>query len=97
MGEKGVAIFDIADAAHPVQRAVWSGARFAYDVSIDGTRLFVAAGPEGVYLVDLAADGPRTFGLARSLGFASALVSHDHHTFILDRRANALRRIISTY
>jgi hypothetical protein len=50
-----------------------------------------------VYLVDLTADGPRTFGLARSLGFASALVSHDHHTFILDRRTNALRRIISTY
>jgi hypothetical protein len=97
MGEKGVAVFDITDAAHPVQRAVWTGARFAYDVSIDGTRLFVAAGPEGVYLVDLAPEGPRTFGLARSLGFASALVSHDHHTFILDRRANALRRIISTY
>ena len=97
MGEKGVAVFDITDAAHPTQRAVWTGARFAYDVSIDGTRLFVAAGPEGVYLVDLASDGPRTFGLARSLGFASALVSHDHHTFILDRRTNALRRIISTY
>ncbi|MGH7621961.1 MAG: hypothetical protein ACREMU_06440, partial [Gemmatimonadaceae bacterium] len=97
MGEKGVAIFDITDATQPKVRAIWTGARFAYDVSIDGTRLFVAAGPEGVYLVDLAADGPHTFGLARSLGFASALVSHDHHTFILDRRTNALRRIISTY
>ncbi len=97
MGEKGVAIFDITDAAHPKERNVWTGARFAYDVSIDGSRMFVAAGPEGVYLVDLNADGPHTFGLARSLGFASALVSHDHHTFILDRRTNALRRIISTY
>ena len=97
MGEKGVAIFDITDPTHPKERAQWTGARFAYDVSIDGTRMFVAAGPEGVYLVDLGTDGPHTFGLARSLGFASALVSHDHHTFILDRRTNALRRIISTY
>jgi hypothetical protein len=97
MGEKGVSIFDITDPTQPKQRAVWTGARFAYDVSIDGSRMFVAAGPEGVYLVDLGTDGPRTIGLARSLGFASALISHDHHTFILDRRTNALRRIISTY
>ena len=97
MGEKGVAIFDITDATKPTLRTVWTGARFAYDVSIDGARMFVAAGPEGVYFVDLAADGPHTFGLARSLGFASALVSRDHHTFILDRRTNALRRIISSY
>ena len=88
MGEKGVAIFDITNATQPKARAVWTGARFAYDVSIDESRLFVAAGPEGVYLVDLQPDGPHTFGLARTLGFASALVSYDHHTFILDRRTN---------
>lgn len=97
MGEKGVALFDVTDAAHPTARGLWAGARFAYDVSIDGSRMFVAAGPEGVYVVDLSGDTPRTIGLARSLGFASALVSHDHHTFILDRRGNALRRIISSY
>jgi hypothetical protein len=97
MGEKGVALFDITDAAHPKSRGVWTAAHFAYDVSIDGTRLYVAAGPEGVYLVDLSGEAPRTIGLARSLGFASAIVSGDGHTFILDRRANALRRIISTY
>jgi hypothetical protein len=50
-----------------------------------------------VYLVNLTAEGPHTVGLARALGFASAVVSHDGHTFILDRRTNALRRIISTY
>jgi hypothetical protein len=97
MGEKGVAIIDITDAAHPRSRGDWTTARFAYDVSMDGPRLFVAAGPEGVYLVNLTAEGPHTVGLARALGFASAIVSHDGHTFILDRRTNALRRIISTY
>jgi hypothetical protein len=97
MGEKGVAIIDITDASHPKSRGDWTTARFAYDVSLDGARLFVAAGPEGVYLVNLTSEGPHTVGLARALGFASAIVSHDGHTFILDRRTNALRRIISTY
>ena len=97
MGEKGVALFDISDAAHPKLRSVWTDARFAYDASIDGPRLFVAAGPEGVYIVNIADDTTKTIGLARSLGFASAIVSHDGHTFILDRRSNELRRIISTY
>ncbi len=97
MGEKGVALFDVRDPTHPKVHGVWTGSRFAYDVSIDGTRLFVAAGPEGVYLVDLSESPPRTIGLARSLGFASAIVSHDGRTFILDHRTNALRRITSAY
>ena len=97
MGEKGVALFDIADPTHPTLKTVWTAAHFAYDVSIDGSRLYVAAGPEGVYLVDLSGQTPRTIGLARSLGFASAIVSGDGHTFILDRRTNALRRIVSTH
>jgi hypothetical protein len=97
MGEKGVALFDITDPTQPKLKTVWTAAHFAYDVSIDGERLYVAAGPEGVYLVDLSGPTPRTIGLARSLGFAAAIVSGDGHTFILDRRANALRRIVSTH
>lgn len=97
MGEKGVALFDIADPTQPKLRTIWTAAHFAYDVSIDASRLYVAAGPEGVYVVDLSGDEPRTIGLARSLGFASAIASSDGHTFILDRRANALRRIVSTH
>jgi hypothetical protein len=97
MGEKGVAFFDISDPAQPRLKTVWTTAHFAYDVSIDGERLYVAAGPEGVYLVDLSGAAPRTIGLARSLGFAAAIVSGDGHTFILDRRTNQLRRIVSTH
>jgi len=97
MGEKGVALFDIADPTQPKLRSIWTAAHFAYDVSIDGSRLYVAAGPEGVYLVDLSDEAPRTIGLARSLGFASAIASGNGHTFILDRRTNELRRIVSTH
>jgi len=97
MGEKGVAFYDISDPAQPRLKTVWTAAHFAYDVSIDGERLYVAAGPEGVYLVDLSGAAPRTIGLARSLGFAAAIVSGDGHTFILDRRTNELRRIVSTH
>jgi hypothetical protein len=97
MGNEGVALFDVSDPAHPLARGAWTGARFAYDVSLDGSRLFVAAGPEGVYVVDLSGPAPRTIGLARSLGFASAIASHDGRTFILDRRTNLLRRITSAY
>ena len=97
MGEKGVALFDIADPTQPKLRTVWTAAHFAYDVSMDGSRLYVAAGPEGVYVVDLSGDAPRTIGLARSLGFASAIASNSGHTFILDRRTNELRRIVSSH
>ena len=97
MGEKGVAFYDISDPAQPRLKTVWTAAHFAYDVSIDGERLYVAAGPEGVYLVDLSGAAPRTIGLARSLGFAAAIASGDGRTFILDRRTNELRRIVSTH
>jgi len=66
-----------ADPTQPKLRSIWTAAHFAYDVSIDSGRLYVAAGPEGVYVVDVSGDAPRTIGLARSLGFASAIVSGD--------------------
>ena len=69
MGEKGVALFDIADPTQPKLKTVWTASHFAYDVSIDGARLYVAAGPEGVYLVDLSGDAPRTIGLGPLAGF----------------------------
>lgn len=97
IGEGGVLLFDISAPDAPRQTAHWTTARFAYDVSLDGTRLFVAAGPEGVYVVDVSGAALRTIGLARSLGFATALVSHGGNTYIVDRRENALRRIPSDF
>jgi hypothetical protein len=97
LGERGVLLFDVADPAAPRELARWTTARFSYAVSLDSTRLFVAAGPEGVYVVDVSGPTPRTIGLARSLGFATALVSRGGRTYILDRRENTLRRIPSDF
>ena len=97
MGEKGIRFFDATDAAKPRAFSNWRTARFVYDVSIDGGRIFAAAGPEGVYVLTLASGQPRALGLARDLGFAAALVSRGGHTYILDRRTNSLRRIDSDF
>ncbi|HET7621438.1 MAG TPA: hypothetical protein VFK39_05995 [Gemmatimonadaceae bacterium] len=97
MGEKGLRFFDATDAAKPRAFANWNVARFVYDVSIDDGRIFAAAGPEGVYVLTLNAGHPRAIGLARGLGFASALVSRGGRTYILDRRTNSLRRIDSDF
>jgi hypothetical protein len=39
----------------------------------------------------------RTLGLARSLGFATAIESLGGYTYILDRRTNSVRRIESMF
>jgi hypothetical protein len=94
-GDAGVRLIDVSDAAAPRERWSWTGARFSYDVSLGGDRLFVAAGPEGVYVLDAGGSAPRVIGIARELGFAAALASRGAFTFIIDRRANMLRRIRS--
>ncbi len=68
-----------------------------YDVSIDQGRVFAAAGPEGVYVLTLTSGKPVALGLARGLGFASALESRGGYTYILDQRTNSLHRIDSDF
>jgi hypothetical protein len=95
-GEQGVRLFDATEPTAPRQTAVWEGARFSYDVSLAGTRMFVAAGPEGLYVLDISAD-PVVIGLARELGFAAAVASFGPFTYILDRSTNSVRRIESEF
>ena len=97
VGERGVRIFDVSDPRRPLALKTWTVARFAYDVSLDGKRMFVAAGPEGVYVADFHGKNLVTIGLARGLGFASAIVSRDGYTYLLDRRTNTLRRLASDF
>lgn len=97
LGERGVRLFDVRDPAAPRAIASWTIAHFAYDVAIDKQRLFVAAGPEGVYVIDLTSSPMRTIGLARDMGFATALASHRGYTYILDRRSVVLRRVLSDF
>jgi hypothetical protein len=96
-GAAGVRLFDIADPATPKLMTTYTTPRFAYDVAIDSTRMFVAAGPDGVYVAEFSGPGLRTLGLARSLGFATAIESLGGYTYILDRRTNSVRRIESMF
>jgi len=97
VGERGVRVFDATDPAHPIPHAPWTVGRFAYDVSLDGKRMFVAAGPEGVYVCEFHDTRLITLGLARGLGFASAIVSHGGYTYLLDRRTDKLHRFGSDF
>jgi hypothetical protein len=97
VGPGGVRVFEVSDPSHPRPRHPWTVARFAYDVSLDANRMFVAAGPEGVYVVDFRGNAMVTIGLARGLGFASSIISRGGYTYLLDRRTNSLRRLLSDY
>jgi hypothetical protein len=97
VGTAGVRLYDVSDAAHPKAQRPWTVARFAYDVSLDGDRMFVAAGPEGVYVAEFRHGSTITIGLARGLGFASAIVSREGYTYLLDRRTNTLRRVETAF
>lgn len=92
-GSDGLAILDasVVDTAREIAR--WRGARFVYDVSWAGSRLYAGAGPEGVFVIDTSTLPPRTVGLAFDLGFVAALLSRDGYTYILDRRTASVRRI----
>lgn len=96
LGEQGVRYYNAADPAVLRQEGAWTSSRFAYDVSLAGSRMFVAAGPEGLYVLDITAE-PVVLGLARELGFAAAVVSAGPFTYILDRNTNTVRRIDSAF
>lgn len=93
-GEGGVLQVDAADPVNPQVRARWTGARFAYDVAFGPRGLYVAAGPEGLFAVAPREDGAMTaLGLARGLGFVSALETDASYLYLLDRSGGVLRRI----
>jgi hypothetical protein len=92
-GSDGLAILEANDIAAPREIARWRGARFVYDVTFDGSRVYAGAGPEGVFVIDTSALPPRTVGLAFDLGFVATLLSRDGYIYILDRRTASVRRI----
>lgn len=97
LGEGGVVLYDVADAASARERGRWTNARFVYSVSLAGDRLFAAGGMDGVYVLNVTRDGLETFGLARELGFATLLTSRGRYTYMVDRTTNSLRRIPSAF
>jgi hypothetical protein len=97
LGDGGVVIFDVRDPSSPRQTLVSSAPRFVYDVALDEGRLFAAAGVEGVYVFDLRGTRPRPVGLARNLGFATAIAASDGHAYVIDRSSGVLRRFPSNF
>jgi len=97
-GEGGVRTYDATDPKALRELSRWTGARFVYDVSFAGPRLFAAAGIEGVYVLDASSSPLTVLGLARELGYAIEVESGGGFTYILDRSdAAALRRIKSNF
>ncbi|HEX9727609.1 MAG TPA: hypothetical protein VGA37_03775 [Gemmatimonadales bacterium] len=92
-GSGGVYAIDISDHTALVQLANWSGVRFAYDVATAAGRVYVAAGPEGLYVTRLDGDRFVPIGLAREAGFVAAVESDGESVYLLDRTGGTLRRI----
>ena len=92
-GSGGVYAVDVRNPAEPREVANWSGARFSYDVDgLDGL-VYVAGGPEGLYILRLTPDGFAPVGLSRSLGFVAAVEAGPGGVYVLDRTGAILRRL----
>lgn len=92
-GSGGVYVVDTRDPTAPREVTNWSGARFAYDVDAVGSTVYIAAGPEGLYILRLTGDGFRPLGLARGVGFVAAVDAGPEAIYLLDRTGARLRRL----
>lgn len=93
-GEGGVFLLGVAEPRAPVVLAQWSGARFAYDVALRGGVVYLAAGPEGLYVLDAGAGGSFAVrGLDRHFGFVTSLRAANGQLYVVDRAGRALHRV----
>lgn len=93
-GEGGVFVLNVATPGAPALIAQWSGARFAYDVALRQGVVYLAAGPEGLYVLDPGPQGGLVVrGLDRDFGFVAALHVSDDELFVVDRTGRALHRV----
>ena len=97
LGEAGIGVFRTTDPAAPVTIGRWAGARFAYDVSVARDRIFVAAGPDGLYVIRLEGSTLVNAGLARDVGFAAAVISRGAWTYVYDRTTGSVHRMASAF
>jgi hypothetical protein len=92
-GSGGLYAVDIRNPDAPVETANWSGARFVYDVTASGHLVYVAAGPEGLYVLRFDGASFTPVGLSRGLGFVASVEAGPDAVFALDRAGGTLRRI----
>jgi hypothetical protein len=91
-GSSGAFVLDARDPAAPRIVQQYEGVRFAYAADLDGERMYVAAGPEGVALVDISGTEPRVVGVAREARFATdVVVSGVGAVWIVDRDGKSVQ------
>ncbi len=96
-GERAIRFYDVATPAAPRLAGEWIAPRYVFDVALVGRAAYVAAGPSGVYVLDLGGERPTLLGLARDLGFATRLAVDDGYVYVLDRSHNELRRTLPPF
>lgn len=91
-GASGVYVLDTANPSTPRVVKHFTGVRFAYAADLDGSFLYVAAGNEGVPLVDITGSEPSVVGVARQVSFASdVVVAGESEVWILDRERRQIQ------
>lgn len=93
LGSVGVSVLDIRDPSQVTPVASWSGARYTYDAAAVGDRVYVAAGPEGLYELQLVNGALKPLGLARGTGFVASVDADGGSVYLLDRSGGLIRRI----
>jgi len=92
-GSGGVIAFDSSHPDTLSEVASWTGARFAYDVAVEGSDVYLAAGPEGLYVLNWTGTALESVGLVRDLGFLAGVEAGPDGIFIIDRTGTFLRRL----
>ncbi|KPK81939.1 MAG: hypothetical protein AMS25_04325 [Gemmatimonas sp. SM23_52] len=91
-GTRGVFLLDATDPRAPRVVSEYTGVRFAYAADLAGDLLYVAAGPEGMAVVDVSGSEPRVVGVAREVRFVTdVVVDGSGAVWILDRDGQRLQ------
>ncbi len=91
-GSNGVYVLEAADPAAPRVVQHYSGVSFAFAADLDGDLLYVAAGSDGVVLVDIGGAVPTVIGVARETRFATdVVVTEGGDVWILDRDGRSVQ------
>lgn len=98
-GAEGAYVVRTADPTALQVEAHWSEPRYVYDVALwrdsdaGPPRLFVGAGPEGLYILKHDGLQLQAVGLVSNVGFVAALAAGPDALYALDRTGGVLRRI----
>lgn len=93
LGDGGAAVWP-REALGGEPRVVRGAVRFAYDVALEGTTLFVAGGADGVWRVALGGAVPVVEGSIRQVQFASQVRVAGGAVWVTDRDAQRVVRLV---